>query len=402
MNADMAELYRLMGLCMGADTAVCGGAVCGDGDARLVRIVEQAARVRDWTVAPAWAEAQGAAPLLCRALKAAGFAPPRDVSRALQALALRHRLASRARAQVLCEVVTAFADAGIRARFVKGSALAYLAYPAPELRPMRDVDLLVARDDAVRAQSLLGEMGFVAPLPPETLPDRHLRECFRFVDGFQITLEVHHNLFSPEDAPLSLRMEDLTRSPLSFSIPGCALPAQTLPMQTLPAQTLDCETLLWHLCQHMRLSSSVFGANRLIWMADVVNVAERFVDDVDWVWVRAQYPIVLKTLSLLHFLIPLSERLRAQAGVALGRVPAGIGEDFCGWPHASLAAQRDKGWGGILRDTLSPPEWWLRLYYALGSAGSLFWARWLRHPLHLLGWARRLFLERIGWYNARH
>ncbi|MBN2004558.1 MAG: nucleotidyltransferase family protein [Anaerolineae bacterium] len=392
MTPDMAALYRLMGLC-----AWVGAAEGYISDTRLAHIAEQAARVRDWSPAPTWAEEQGMAPLLCRALKAAGFEPPRDVWRLLQALALRHRLASRARTQVLREVAAAFATAGIPARFVKGAALAYLVYPGPELRPMRDVDLLVAPDDALRAQSLLGELGFQAPLPSGALPDRHLREGFRFVDGFRVTLEVHHNLFNPEDAPLSLQMEDLTRPPLAFSLPECALAAQILPMQTL-----DAETLLWHLCQHMRLSSGVFGANRLIWMADVVNVAERLVNDVDWDWLRAHHPVVLKTLSLLHFLIPLSGQLRARAGVAPGHAPAGIGEDFCGWPHTSLAEQRDKGWGGILRDTFFPPEWWLRLYYALGSDTPTLWARGARHPFHILGWTWHLFLERIGWYNARH
>jgi hypothetical protein len=44
-----------------------------------------------------------------------------------------------------------------------------------------------------------------------------------------------------------------------------------------------------------------------------------------------------------------------------------------------------------------PSEWWLRLRYKLGGDRSLFWYRWLRHPLHILGQVVRASLERLGW-----
>jgi len=50
-----------------------------------------------------------------------------------------------------------------------------------------------------------------------------------------------------------------------------------------------------------------------------------------------------------------------------------------------------------LRDTIFPSEWWLRLRYKLGSVRPLFWHRWIRHPLYILGHVARVFLEWLGW-----
>jgi hypothetical protein len=44
-----------------------------------------------------------------------------------------------------------------------------------------------------------------------------------------------------------------------------------------------------------------------------------------------------------------------------------------------------------------PSEWWLRLRYKLGSTRPLFWYRWLRHPLYILGHVVRAILEWLGW-----
>jgi len=58
---------------------------------------------------------------------------------------------------------------------------------------------------------------------------------------------------------------------------------------------------------------------------------------------------------------------------------------------------REKGYRRVVRDTLLPSEWWLRLRYQVGSARPLFWYRWVRHPLHILGHVVRAMLERLGW-----
>jgi hypothetical protein len=51
----------------------------------------------------------------------------------------------------------------------------------------------------------------------------------------------------------------------------------------------------------------------------------------------------------------------------------------------------------VVRDTLFPSEWWLRLRYGLGSVRPLLWHRWVLHPLYILGHVGRVLLERMGW-----
>jgi hypothetical protein len=363
--------------------ALCSRITC---DAALYeRITRRAAALdaRAWGMLPHQAETHGIAPLLYTHLKAASSPAPTEVQRALRGLTLRHRLANRARMAELRLILERLGAAGISVCVLKGAALAHLVYPTPGLRPMRDVDLLVRPSEARWAQRILREMGFSAP-PAEgaQLPDKHMAAAQLDEAGFVLSVELHHNLFAAT-YPLSMTLNDLTGPPQAFDIDG------------QPAYALDHADMLWHLCQHMRLSSGVFGANRLIWMADVVSYAEHFASEIDWAQLSARYPIVINTLSLLHFLTPLSRKLLASAPIPLGPAPRGVGLDFEGWPRTSIAAQREKGAWGILRDTFAPPEWWLRLYYGLGSAAPLLATRWLRHPWHILGWVAHLIR---GWF----
>jgi hypothetical protein len=306
-------------------------------------------------------------------------------------------MVNRVRMRVLGDVLRAFEAAGIRALVLKGAALAHLVYPEPGLRPMRDMDVLVVPSDARRAQRVLAALGFHAPLPTgDMLPDKHMAAASLQTEGFLISLEVHYKLFD-KDYPPAVTMEDLTRPPVPFSL-GDAWGTAYAP---------GYEDMLWHMCQHMILSGGLFGANRLIWVADIVSFAEHFVNEIDWPSIRAAatggrasgygvwYPVIPRTLSLLHFLTPLSETLLSSASIALGPAPQRIGESFHGWPRSPLAMQWQKGIWGILRDTFWPSEWWMRLYYGVGSARPLFWHRWVRHPLHILGWVRHLLAERL-------
>jgi hypothetical protein len=351
------------------------------------QLAQEAIKLKEWAGVPAQAAAQGVAPLLYVHLQAAGVQLPSVVNLALQGLYLRNRWANQVRTRVLRDMLIAYKAAAIPVLVLKGAALSHLVYPEPGLRPMSDTDILVPKSEARRAQSLLAGLGFDAPLPPNgTLPDKHMAGATFHTEGLCVGVEIHYNLFG-KDAPVSMTMDDLTVAPLPFS----------LPPDGLTAYTLGYEDMLWHLCQHLCVINALFGRCRLIWAADIVSFAERFATEIDWEQVKARYPLILNTLSLLHFMTPLSETLLAQAPLKIGRAPQGIGEDFRGWPNASLAAQRRKGYWRILRDSFFPSEWWLRLYYGLGSARPLFWYRWVRHPLHILGWVKHLLLGCLGW-----
>ncbi len=339
------------------------------------QLAQEATGFTEWETVPAQAEAHGLSPLLYVHLRSAGVQVPRSVERKLRALYLRHRHANGVRMRVLSEMLTAFEAAGIQAVVLKGGALCHLIYPQPGLRPMRDLDLLVrGKPAARRAQGVVALLDGYVPQPRDKdAHGAHLTSTLRR-DNLRISVEIHYDL-------PGLGMD----KPIAFS-PQPGGPT---------AYTLGYEETLWYLCQHMTAHANVFESTRLVWVADVVGFAEHFVAEIDWERIKEQFPAALDRLSLLHFVTPLSEALLRQAPLEIGRAPRGIGDDFQGWPRLSLAAQRRKGYWRILRDTLFPSEWWLRLHYGLGSAGSLFWYRWLRHPLDILGWARQLLLERM-------
>ncbi len=356
-----------------------------EGDAAYYRQLAQiAAKVDVWPEVLSQAEAHGLGPLLYKHLRTAEIQLPSTTKRSLQGLYLRHRQANQVRLEALAEILEAYQAADIQVLVLKGAALAQLIYPEPGLRPMGDIDLLVKETEIYHAQRLLADLGFNAYVPPAgQLPDKHLLPAMRYSEGFAVDVEIHHNLFNEEDA-VSVVLTDLTADPIPFVVHG------------VNAYTLGYEETLWHLCQHLLHHTSVWelGRLRLVWLADIVGFAEKFVDEIDWDGVARHYPLVLKTLSLLHFVIPLSDRLRRRAPIKIGAAPQEVGLDFQGWPRATIGEQWEKGFGRILRDSFFPSEWWLRLRYQLGSARPVFWYRWVRHPCYISGWILHWFVTR--------
>lgn len=383
-------MHPLLTLCARAQPSSHSPASAGSHALRTVwepeeqeKLAQQVNTVNNWPEVLAQANTHGLGPLLYFHLKAAGVTLPPEIKRELAGLYMRHHHANRVRAQVAAEILAAFQAEGISALALKGFALAHLLYPEPALRPMSDIDLLVKPAQARQAQEILAELGFNAPPPPPgRLPGKHLANATRHADGLTISVELHHNLFNLGH-PHSLELAELTAPPVPFAL------------GELTAYTLPYEEMLWHLCQHLTIIGQPF---RLIWLADIVGLAERFAPAIDWPRVERNYPEVLSALSLFHFITPLSEQLRRAAALRIGPAPAGIGQEFQGWPARSIRQQRarGKGYGRILGDTFWPAEWWLRLYYGLGSARPLFWYRWLIHPLRVLGWAGQLVARRLG------
>jgi len=96
------------------------------------------------------------------------------------------------------EVNAILSDAGIKHILLKGMALEHTLYSAKGLRQMTDNDILIKRDEALKAWSLLKEKGFESkpmksPLHYKILPDlgKHLPELYK--EGY--SLEIHTRLF---------------------------------------------------------------------------------------------------------------------------------------------------------------------------------------------------------------
>jgi hypothetical protein len=363
-------------------------AECGFEHLRLLAQQADQLKSKEWTEVVSAANTHRLAPLLYVHLQAAGVDLPATVEQELVALYLRSRWHNRIRLGVLPDVLRVYQAENIRALVLKGAALSQLVYPEPGLRPMNDLDILVPKSEVVRAQRLLTGLGFEAPLPSrDGLPDKHMAQALLHVDGLRVFVEVHYKLFS-QDNPVSMDMDGLSVAPLAFSVPP----------NGITAYTLGYEDMLWHLCRHLGYSM-LFGQSRLIWMADIISFAERFASEIDWDWIERQYAFVLEVLSVLHFTTPLSDKLLSHAPLKIGRAPQGIGEEFQGWPKTSMAIQRQKGIRRFLSDTFFPSEWWVRLYYGVGTSRSITRSCWLRHPLHIFGWIWHWLLGRLNWFK---
>jgi hypothetical protein len=390
-------VYRLLALCARAECSAL----------HYDQLAQAAANLPEWAGVPALAEEQGMAPLLYTHLKTAGVSLPLTVKRELQGLYLRHRQANRVRMRVLRDVLAAYEAAGIQVLVLKGAALSHLIYPEPGLRPMSDLDILVPNSELWRAQRVLAELGFNVPRSPTArLPHRHLAAATLQTAGLSIGVEIHYKLYSDywDHAGSRIRaMMRLTRvgstgkAPTATEPDGPTVPPRPFALADLTAYTLGHEDMLWHLCRHLVSHVNAWESGRLIWVADVVSLAERLAPEIDWERVWQQRPVIPNTLSLLHFMTPLSDELLSRAKIEIGRAPEGIGIGYRGWPRIQRADWRARGYRRVVHDTLFPSEWWLRLRYKLGSARPLFWYRWVRHPLYVLGHVARVFLERLGW-----
>lgn len=392
------DTYQLLALCARAECSA----------AHYDRLAREAARLTEWEGLPTQAEAHGLAPLFYIHLRNAGVQLPSGVKRELQGLYLRHRRANQIRTDVLRRILLAYESDGIQAIVLKGAALSHIVYPEPGLRAMSDLDVLVRASDARRAQSLLTALGFKASLPDsQSLPHRHLTIATFYEQGLPIQVEIHHKLLSGYLDSVATYITDrlprimsIRNARASTELNGLTAPPRPFALADLTAYTLGHEDMLRHLYQHLTSHVNVWDFGRLIWTADIVSYAEHFASEIDWEQVRRRCPAAINTLSLLHFMTPLSDELLDIARIKIGRAPKRIGTEFQGWPRTKKRQWQEKGYRRIVHDTLFPSEWWLRLRYGVGSVRPLFWYRWVRHPLHILGHIARTFLERLGWPTA--
>ena len=332
---------------------------------------ERVASSLDWENLPAAAEHHGLGPLVYEHLSAIGAPWPRDVRRAMQGLALRHRQAAVIRTRVLAEVLAAFQAEGIDLLMLKGAALGQLVYPHPGLRPMRDMDGLVREGDALRAQGALQRLGFSVFLG--SVPDghQHLPAMTRETDGLLVSVEIHTRLFPDDRRVRWNRLDDFLPSAMRFDVAGVS------------GHTLSREDMLWHVYRHAFGMPLSYEPLRLIWVADLVSLVELWLNELDWELLERRYRRVVNGLPALHVLTPWSEQAAERPAVDPRAVPGGADQALARWPGLSFDVQRRKGKLRALRDGVFPPEWWLRVRY--GVRGPILWQRCVRQPAHVLG-----------------
>ena len=330
----------------------------------------RAALVGDWSPVLALAEEHGLGPLLYRHLVGRATEVPERVARSLRAVYVRHRRINEVLLAVLAEIVTALRAKQIESLVLKGPVLATTVYDEPALRPISDLDILVAERHALRAQRVLDSLGFAVDLPTSMYHMRrhhHLHGASKLVDGVPVLVEIHRDALSA-DRSSRMTFEEQRQG------------AQTFYLDTTPVQALERHEMLWHLCRHM---VGLWHPFRLVWVADIIGYADRFVDEIDWAFLRRSHPFVLSTLTLVHHLTPLPDPVIRHAGLSVGETPSQVCVDYLGWPRSTAFVWDD--WSGrlqCLQRSLSPPDWWLRLNYGTGTRNRA-WGRGLALAKHI-------------------
>ena len=211
----------------------------------------------DWTRFLRVVSRQRVPGLVREALIAAGVALPAEALQQLNAFArvgAVRTLALSAEALRLRRLLDA---EGLPALFIKGAALAQLAYGSQGLKSSRDIDVLVAPADAEPAFAMLKREGYVAVAPAGDLSPAQLQLVFRlhkdlelFHAGRGVNLELHWRLI---DNPVLLQGVGLASATQEVALLGGSL------------RTLGDAELFAYLCVH--------GAShcwfRLKWLADL-------------------------------------------------------------------------------------------------------------------------------------
>jgi hypothetical protein len=170
------------------------------------------------------------------------------------------------RLEDLHAVLAALASRGVVPLLMKGTPLAYDVYPAPELRPRGDTDLLIARDAIDTTRDVLLELGFAERI---TSGDEHgVRQAlFTRLDGygFEHAYDVHWDITNTALFAETLRFDELRAR--AVNVPKLGVHA--LALSHVDALLLACIHRVAH--HH--------DSDRLIWLYDIALLRDRMSRD---------------------------------------------------------------------------------------------------------------------------
>jgi hypothetical protein len=159
---------------------------------------------------------------------------------------------------VLVEVVATLEKAGIRVIVLKGPALGVVAYGDASMRTFRDIDLLVRREDVLRARDLLLQLEYARDYLPESESD---------------LIRGDHALeFSRQGSKVELHCALLERY-LRFNLDNNSVwaNARTINVAGRHVRVLDSPRQLVFLCAH----GAKHEWTRVRWICDVAQLIDR-------------------------------------------------------------------------------------------------------------------------------
>ena len=172
--------------------------------------------------------------------------------------------------RALRELLLQFSRANVPVIVLKGAALGALVYEHFSLRPMRDIDLLVRREDLEAADQALRSLHYAQEAAPAAR-ERYEREHHHLAphvspDG-AVHIELHLDIV-PRPERLGISIEDLWARSRPFSTEGGT------------ARCFAPEDLLLHACLHLSYLDCFTGKLRAVW--DIAELLRRFERELDW------------------------------------------------------------------------------------------------------------------------
>ncbi len=323
------------------------------------------------------AERHGLASLLYKHIRNVDCCIPKQSRRLLQSLYLRNRSSNSSRNRAVIEIIRACELEKVKVLLVKGIALCNFVYDDLASRPMRDIDLLVGKNDLEKAEKILLDLGYTEAAH-HSIPDDyyHLAPLEKIIDGLPVSIELHHNLLPLDPRYPFWPLEKSYKKSQEIIIGGVA------------ARTLSLEDTLHYVYLHGFQAPLSYEPYRLMHVADIVSVVEKFRSELNWAYIRKEMPSLLNSISRFHFLTPWSDEVRATLGFVAGRQPWGVGQSFNGWPLRKMKTEKYSNIPVLLKETLVPSQWWLQIYYGHLNGVGYWKVRWFYHPRTIWRWIK--------------
>lgn len=318
----------------------------------------------DWQGLLERAEREGMAPLLRKHMLEAEIEIPASVKRSLAVLYKRHQHNAEVRLNVIEELLRLFNDNDIPSILIKGSALCTSLYDDPALRPMRDIDILVSKENVERAQGLLIDAGFVQSTAPIPSDHHHLPSLHKTVNGVKICFELHCGLY-PDITPHypKVNFEEFLAS------------ARTVHLSPNIALVFSHEEMLHYLYQHAFHAPLTYEPYKLINAADIISYVEKYFDEINWTQIEKQYPGLYSALPLMHHISPWNfDRIPQEFLSTNDKCHKLTPKPYSGWPRKHLSElKHEASMLQIAKETFFPSRWWISVYY--GNTGLIGYVR---------------------------
>ena len=201
----------------------------------------------------------------------------------------------------LKKVLSLLAERAVEVIVLKGAALANNLYPNLGLRPIRDVDFLIRREELTQVIEIMCHLGYQRHRPPARDGIVNFQEEVAYVKygEFPIVMDAHLTLVGQYPYSVKIEAEGLWSRAKRVNLAG---------IDTL---TLCPEDSLLHLCLHQFQHCQTFW---LIPACDIAKLIRHYQDRLDWrVFLNRVFEFELclpvkyslrKTFEVFHFPIP--------------------------------------------------------------------------------------------------